>query len=943
MQCLTDLTWDLGSYIHELLRDKKANDTEANTEDKDEVLAEDSTVLAADSDNTTVAEDNVETKVVPLTPKKRGRPKKTQNDTQTQPAVQDQVMEEKQEQLEVQEEEEDVSKKKRGRPKKQVIVEEEQPQVEDQPKKRGRPKKQVEDQPKKRGRPKKQVEDTPAKNKRKFSSSNEAVQETVKIEEEEQALLLAEAKAHIAKALLVELIAQNYVTVNTFENVQQFMTRLNQGAQEKIVASNLNEDSDNEIEPKVEPSDETEANTEKNNFEAMGVVTSVKDGVVQAKGLTSIASGQLVEFFPSKIKGIALNLLETMVSIVVFGDDEKIKVGDIVILGTLVNTVVGGFNRLGTICNALGEVINEDSKFLYNNSNNNSLHKQAENNIISLDAESFFLDNEEEEVQEDTNTTSDDNNENLETEAIDDDLPAVEEIDSTSEIENNLTSSDDITEEDEEDEEDEENNPLVFSEHFTEVRIYADEQGDLTTAATIAVERKAPGIISRQSIKEPLHTGIKAIDSLLPIGRGQRELIIGDRQTGKTTIALDSIINQKFNNLLAKENQDYTLIDLVCVYVSIGQKASTLTDVWKTLQVNDAHWYTCAVIATASDSASLQYVAPYTGCAIAEYFRDRGYDAVIVYDDLTKHAAAYRQMSLLLRRPPGREAYPGDVFYLHSRLLERAGKLNKDYGTGSLTALPVVETQAGDVSGYIPTNIISITDGQIFLDKELFHQGFRPAVNVGISVSRVGSAAQTVSMKDLAGSLKLELAQYRELANFAQFADEIDDKTKAELDRGRLLTEILKQPPQKTLHLSSQVSILFAAFYGYLKTVSLDAVSNFEQELNIFLNKAQNLVIQTYQNFLVYLEVFDDEDNILSLGLDAELNYYLVQVQKNKDPFTFVVLIGGAIVSLGFAVHCIEQAAIAKENGEKVKAHSLEVAAKVCINAAMDMICAYFG
>jgi F-type H+/Na+-transporting ATPase subunit alpha len=527
-----------------------------------------------------------------------------------------------------------------------------------------------------------------------------------------------------------------------------------------------------------------------------------------------------------------------------------------VVLSTLINTVIGGFHRLGTICDALGEVITEEDKFLYDNIVKNTLAREKAIQVKTLNLEAYIIEEDlGDNLEEDLGDNLEENlGDNLE-ENLGDNLEEKEEFQNPLE----LISAD--------------------VEIFGNIRTYYEANDNLGGSITIPVERKAPGIISRQSIKEPLHTGIKAIDSLLPIGRGQRELIIGDRQTGKTTIAIDTIINQKFNNLLAKENRDYSLIDVVCVYVSIGQKASTLTDVWGTLKINDAHWYTCAVVATASDSASLQYVAPYTGCAIAEFFRDLGYDAVIVYDDLTKHAAAYRQMSLLLRRPPGREAYPGDVFYLHSRLLERAGKLNKDYGTGSLTALPVVETQAGDVSGYIPTNIISITDGQIFLDKELFHQGFRPAVNVGISVSRVGSAAQTISMKDLAGSLKLELAQYRELANFAQFADEIDDKTKADLDRGRLLTEILKQPPQKTLHLSNQVTILFAAFYGFLDTIGLDIVAKFEEELQNFGQKAYNALLQSYKDVLAYLTIFDEEDNMLSLSLKTFLAYSLSRLK----------------------------------------------------------------
>ena len=301
---------------------------------------------------------------------------------------------------------------------------------------------------------------------------------------------------------------------------------------------------------------------------------------------------------------------------------------------------------------------------------------------------------------------------------------------------------------------------------------------------------KAPGIIPRQSVHEPVQTGIKAIDSLIPIGRGQRELIIGDRQTGKSAIILDTILNQKRINDLAIDEHE----KLYCIYVAIGQKRSSVAQFVKVLEDNDAFDYTCVVAATASEAAPLQYLAPYVGCTIGEYFRDNGMHAVIFYDDLSKQAVAYRQMSLLLRRPPGREAYPGDVFYLHSRLLERAAKLNKDHGGGSLTALPVIETQAGDVSAYIPTNVISITDGQIFLETELFYKGIRPAVNVGISVSRVGSAAQIKAMKKVAGTIKLELAQYREMAAFAQFSSDLDASTQKLLARGARLTQLLKQP-----------------------------------------------------------------------------------------------------------------------------------------------------
>ena len=346
------------------------------------------------------------------------------------------------------------------------------------------------------------------------------------------------------------------------------------------------------------------------------------------------------------------------------------------------------------------------------------------------------------------------------------------------------------------------------------------------------VEVKAPGIIPRQSVNEPMQTGLKAIDSLIPIGRGQRELIIGDRQTGKTAVAVDTIINQKAINESEDEKKK-----LYCVYVAIGQKRSTVAQIVKTLEDAGAMKYTTVVSATASDSAPLQFLAPYTGCTIGEYFRDNGMHALIIYDDLSKQAVAYRQMSLLLRRPPGREAYPGDVFYLHSRLLERAAKLNEKNGGGSLTALPIIETQAGDVSAYIPTNVISITDGQIFLETELFNQGIRPAVNVGLSVSRVGSAAQTKAMKKVAGSIKLELAQYREMAAFAQFGSDLDVSTQKLLNRGSKLTELLKQNQYSPLTVAEQVVTIFTGVSGYLDDVELSKVKTFEREL---LDKVKN-------------------------------------------------------------------------------------------------------
>jgi F-type H+-transporting ATPase subunit alpha len=351
-----------------------------------------------------------------------------------------------------------------------------------------------------------------------------------------------------------------------------------------------------------------------------------------------------------------------------------------------------------------------------------------------------------------------------------------------------------------------------------------DGKGPIESAERRRVDVKAPGIIPRRSVHEPMQTGIKAIDALIPIGRGQRELIIGDRQTGKTAVIIDTIINQRKLNEAGEESQK-----LYCIYVAVGQKRSTVAQLVKTLEEYGAMEYSIVVASTASEPAPLQYLAPYSGCAMGEYFRDNGMHAVIFYDDLSKQAVAYRQMSLLLRRPPGREAYPGDVFYLHSRLLERAAKLNKDNGSGSLTALPVIETQAGDVSAYIPTNVISITDGQIFLETDLFYRGIRPAVNVGISVSRVGSAAQVKAMKQVAGRIKLELAQYREMAAFAQFASDLDAATQRLLARGSRLTELLKQPQFQPVPVEEQVVAIFAGTRGYLDVIKVEDVGRFER------------------------------------------------------------------------------------------------------------------
>ena len=353
-----------------------------------------------------------------------------------------------------------------------------------------------------------------------------------------------------------------------------------------------------------------------------------------------------------------------------------------------------------------------------------------------------------------------------------------------------------------------------------------DGKGPIKTTQRRRVDVKAPGIIPRRSVHEPMATGLKAVDALIPIGRGQRELIIGDRQTGKTAIALDTILNQKPLNASNDE-----AIKLYCVYVAVGQKRSTVAQFVKILEENGALDYSIIIAATASDPAPLQYLAPFSGCTMGEYFRDNGMHAVIIYDDLSKQAVAYRQMSLLLRRPPGREAYPGDVFYLHSRLLERAAKMNEEHGNGSLTALPVIETQANDVSAYIPTNVISITDGQIFLETDLFYQGIRPAVNVGLSVSRVGSAAQSKAMKKVAGRTKLELAQYREMAAFAQFGSDLDATTQRLLNRGARLTELLKQPQFSPLKMEEQVCVIYAGVNGYLDPIPVDRVRPFEEGL----------------------------------------------------------------------------------------------------------------
>jgi F-type H+-transporting ATPase subunit alpha len=388
-----------------------------------------------------------------------------------------------------------------------------------------------------------------------------------------------------------------------------------------------------------------------------------------------------------------------------------------------------------------------------------------------------------------------------------------------------------------------------------------DGKGPLTNVEMRQVEVKAPGIIARKSVHEPVQTGIKAIDALIPIGRGQRELIIGDRQTGKTAIIVDTIINQKTINAGNDESKK-----LYCVYVAIGQKRSTVAQLVRTLEERGAMQYSIVVAATASEPAPLQFLAPYTGCTMGEFFRDSGRHAVIFYDDLSKQAVAYRQMSLLLRRPPGREAYPGDVFYLHSRLLERAAKMSDEFGAGSLTALPVIETQAGDVSAYIPTNVISITDGQIFLETELFFRGIRPAVNVGLSVSRVGSAAQIKAMKQVAGSIKLDLAQYREMAAFAQFASDLDASTQKLLGRGARLTELLKQPQYSPLPIEEQVVVLFSGTRGYLDPLPVSRIRAFETQMISELKSRDPSIMEAIR---VDQQLKPDTEKKLTAFLDA--------------------------------------------------------------------------
>ncbi len=441
----------------------------------------------------------------------------------------------------------------------------------------------------------------------------------------------------------------------------------------------------------------------------IGQVLSVGDGVARVYGLEQCRAGEMLEF-PGGVKGMALNLEDDNVGVVIFGDDRDIKEGDIVRrTGEIVEVPVGR-ELLGRVVDALG-------------------------------------------------------------------------------------------------------NPI-------------DGKGPIKSKEMRRVDVKAPGIIPRKSVHEPMQSGLMAIDALVPVGRGQRELIIGDRQTGKTAVAVDTIINQKYFNAMEDEKKH-----LFCVYVAVGQKRSTVARLVKELESNGAMEYSIVIAATASDPAPMQYLAPYAGCAMGEWFRDNGLHALAIYDDLSKQAVAYRQVSLLLRRPPGREAYPGDVFYLHSRLLERAAKLNDEHGGGSLTALPIVETQAGDVSAYIPTNVISITDGQIFLETGLFFKGIRPAINVGLSVSRVGSAAQIKAMKQVAGKIKLELAQYREMEAFSQFASDLDAATQRMLARGARLTQMLKQPQYQPLRVTEQVIVIFSGTRGYLDGVPIEEVSEYVRRL----------------------------------------------------------------------------------------------------------------
>jgi F-type H+/Na+-transporting ATPase subunit alpha len=429
-----------------------------------------------------------------------------------------------------------------------------------------------------------------------------------------------------------------------------------------------------------------------------------------------------------------------------------------------------------------------------------------------------------------------------------------------------------------------------------------DDKGPINTQDLNPLERLAPGVVDRRPVKEPLQTGIKAIDAMIPIGRGQRELIIGDRQTGKTTIALDTIINQRGQNM-------------VCIYVAIGQKRSTVAQVVKILEDHGAMEYSVVVAATASDPAPMQYIAPYAGCAIGEYFRDSKRHTLCVYDDLSKHAAAYREISLLLRRPPGREAYPGDVFYLHSRLLERAAKLDDEHGGGSLTALPFIETQAGDVSAYIPTNVISITDGQIYLESDLFNSNIRPAINVGLSVSRVGGSAQIKAMRSVAGTLRLDLAQYRELAAFAQFGADLDKASQAQLNRGKRWVEVLKQGPYSPIPVEKQVSIIFAGSNGMLDDIAVEEIRRFEAELYRFLDNQKPEVLQAIRE---KRELNDD----IKRQLTEALKQFKQEFQQAKEDLAHAERDGAARSGTGPS----ERAGQPTSNGTRPTEHAAEEA-----------------
>jgi F-type H+-transporting ATPase subunit alpha len=471
------------------------------------------------------------------------------------------------------------------------------------------------------------------------------------------------------------------------------------------------------------------------NVSETGSVISVGDGIARIYGLENVMAGELVEFGPQTV-GLALNLEEDQVGVVLLGDYGNVKEGDQVKRTGRIMSIPVGDAMIGRVVNALG-------------------------------------------------------------------LPI-------------------------------------------------DDKGPIATSAFNTIERPAPGVVDRQPVKQPMQTGIKAIDAMVPIGRGQRELIIGDRQTGKTTIALDTIINQKGQ-------------DVICVYVAIGQKRSTVAQVVRTLEEHGAMAYTVVVAATASDPAPMQYIAPYAGCAIGEFFRDSKRHALCIYDDLSKHAAAYREISLLLRRPPGREAFPGDVFYLHSRLLERAAKLNDEKGGGSLTALPFIETQAGDVSAYIPTNVISITDGQIYLEGDLFNSNIRPAINVGLSVSRVGGSAQIKAMRSVAGTLRLELAQYRNLEAFAQFGSDLDKASQDQLNRGKRWVEVLKQGPYSPIPVEKQVAIIFACGNGYLDDMKVEDIRRFEGELYHYLDNAKADLLEAIRQ---KRELTDDIKGQLKAAID---------------------------------------------------------------------------